>query len=74
MDEIRLSQRYKATTRRQFTCYHYVPRISSYSFDQPRKNERISQPWSFPKVSGPWTGEASALSAVPLAHIMLICT
>ena len=37
---------YKATTRRQFTFYHLVPRNSWYSFDWPRKDE-WSQPWKY---------------------------
>ena len=39
-----------ATLRRQFTFYHSVPRNSWYSFYQPRKDERLSQPWSHPVV------------------------
>ena len=35
-----------ATSRRQFTFYHSVPRNSWYSFYRPRKNERLSRSWS----------------------------
>ena len=31
-----------ATSRRQFTFYHSVPRNSWYSFYQPQKDERLS--------------------------------
>ena len=31
-------------TRRQFTFYHLVHKSSSYSFDQPRKDETILAP------------------------------
>ena len=33
-----------ATSRRQFTFYHSVPRYSWYSFYRPRKDERLSRP------------------------------
>ena len=46
MDGSQLSQGYRAISRRQFTFYHSVPRISWYTFNQPRKHERLSQPWS----------------------------
>ena len=39
-----------ATSRRQFTFYHSVPRNSWYSFYRPRKDERLSRPWSHPVV------------------------
>ena len=44
MDAVQLSQGYRATTRRQFTFYHLVPRSFWYSFDRPLKDERLSQP------------------------------
>ena len=37
-----------ATSRRQFTFYHSVPRNSWHSFYWPWKDERLSQPWSHP--------------------------
>ena len=39
-----------ATSKGQFTFYHSVPRNSWYSFYRPRKDERLSQPWSHPVV------------------------
>ena len=39
-----------ATSRRQFTFYHSVPRNSWYSFYRPRKDKRLSRPWSHPVV------------------------
>ena len=39
-----------ATSRRQFTFYHSVPRNSWYSFYRPQKDERLSRPWSHPVV------------------------
>ena len=57
-----------ATSRRQFTFYHSVPRNSWYSFYQPRKDERLSRPWSHPVVliMGPLDWESSALTTRPL--------
>ena len=40
----------RATPRRQFTFNHWVPKNSWYSFYRPRKNERLSQPWSHPVI------------------------
>ena len=40
-----------ATSRRQFTFYHSVPRNSWYSFYRPRKDEGLSRPLSRPWVS-----------------------
>ena len=39
-----------ATSRRQFTIYHSVPRNSWYSFYWPWKDERLSRPWTHPVV------------------------
>ena len=39
-----------ATSRRQVTFYHSVPRNSWYSFYRPRKDERLSRPCSHPVV------------------------
>ena len=44
MDEVRLCQACRATSRRQCTLYHEVPRRSSYSFDRPWTDERLDQP------------------------------
>ena len=59
-----------ATSRRQFTFYHSVPRNSWYSFYRPRKDERLSRPWSHPVVlnMGPLDWENSALTTRPLLH------
>ena len=53
-----------ATSRRQFTFYHSVPRNSWYSFYRPRKYERLSRPWSHPVVliTGPLDWESSTLT------------
>ena len=39
-----------ATSRRQFTFYHSFPRNSWFSFYWPRKDGRLSWPWSHPVV------------------------
>ena len=56
-----------ATSRRQFTFYHSVPRNSWYSFYRPRKDERLSRPWSHPVVLNTETldWESSALTTRP---------
>ena len=60
-----------ATSKRQFTFYHSVPRNSWYSFYRPRKDERLSRPWSDPVVlsTEPLDWESSALTTRPLLHI-----
>ena len=70
MDGVQLPQGYTATLRRQFTFYHSVPRNSWYSFYRPRKDERLSRPWSHPVVlsMGPLDWESSALTTWPLLH------
>ena len=50
LDGVPLPQGYRATTRRQFAFYQSVPRSSWSSFHQPRKDERLSRPWSHPVV------------------------
>ena len=59
-----------ATSRRQFTFYHSVPRNSWYSFYRPRKDERLSQPWSHPVIlnTAPLDWESSALTTRLLLH------
>ena len=59
-----------ATSRRQFNFYHSVPRNSWCSFYRPRKDERLSRPWSHPVVliMGPLDWESSALTSRPLLH------
>ena len=63
-----LPQGCRATTRRQFTFYHYVSRNSWYSFDRPRKDETLSRPWSHQVVLNTrildW--KSSALTTRPL--------
>ena len=53
-----------ATSRRHFTFYHSVQGNSSYSFYWPRKDERLSRPWSHPVIlnTGPLDWESSTLS------------
>ena len=57
-----------ATSRRQLTFYHSVPRNSWYSFYRPRKDERLSRPWSHPVVlnTGLLDWESSILTTRPL--------
>ena len=64
----------RAGSRRQFTFYHWVPKNSWYSFCQPRKDERLSQPWSYPVVlnTGPLDWETSALTTRLLLHIYML--
>ena len=63
IDGVQLPQA-RATSRRQFTFYHKVPRNPLYSFYQPWKDEQLSQPWSHPVVlsTGPLDWEFSALT------------
>ena len=70
MDRVQLSQGYRATTKRQFAFYYSVSRSSWYSTDRPRKDERLSWPWSHPVVfnPGPLDRESSALTTRPLLH------
>ena len=46
MDRVQLPKVYRATARRQFTFYHSISRNSWYLFDQPWKDEKLTQPWS----------------------------
>ena len=69
----------KATTtsRRQFTFYHSVPRNCWYSFYQPRKDERLSRPWSHPVVlhTGLLDWESRTLTSRPsLNSVYIVCT
>ena len=59
-----------ATSRRQFTFYHSVPRNSWYSFYRPRKDERLSRPWSHLVVlnTGLLDWESSALTTILILH------
>ena len=64
IDGVQLCQGYRATSMRQFTFYHQVPRKSWYSFDRPQKDERVSRPWSHPVVlnMGPLNWKYSTLT------------
>ena len=55
-----------ATSGRQFTFYHSVPRRMS----QPRTDERLSRPWSQPVVlsTGPLDWESSAYEDCMKSH------
>ena len=46
IDSVQLPKVYRATTRKQFTFYHSVLKNFWYTFDQPRKDERLTRPWS----------------------------
>ena len=60
-----------ATSGRQFTFYHSVPRNSCSSFYWPWKDERLSPLWSHPMVliTGPLDWKSSALTTRPLLHV-----
>ena len=68
MNGVQLPQDYKATTKRQFTFYHSVPRTSWHSFSQPQKDERLSSSWSHSAVLnlGPLNWESRTLTTRPL--------
>ena len=62
-----------ATSRRQFTFYRSVPRNSWSSFYRPRKDERLSRPWSHPVVlnMGLLDWKSSTLTTRPVLLIYL---
>ena len=64
MGGVQPSQGYRATTWRRFTFKHSVPMSSWYSFDRPRKDERLSWLWIHPGVLSrkPLDWESSALT------------
>ena len=74
MDMAQLSKVYRATTRRQFTFYHSIPRNPMYPFDQPRKDERPTRPWSCTVAfnTGPLDWESSALTNRPVFVFSLL--
>ena len=75
MDRIQLPKVYRATTRRQFTFYHSVPKNSWYPFDQPRKDERLTRPWRSHAVvfnTGPLDWGSSALTNRPIFVFSLL--
>ena len=45
MNGAQLPQDYKASTKRQITFYHSVPRTSWHLFSWPQNDERLSWPW-----------------------------
>ena len=47
---VQLSQCQWATTRRNLNFYQEITKGSWYSFDQPRKDEKLSCPWNRPIV------------------------
>ena len=63
----------RATTRRQFTFYHYVSRNSWYIFDWPQRDERLSRFQRHPVIlnTGPLNWESSTLTTMPLLHIQV---
>ena len=58
----------RATSRRQFTFYHSVPRRPWCSFYRPREDERLRRPWSHPADlnTGTLDWESRALTTRPL--------
>ena len=63
MDGVQLPQGYSHSEEAVY-FFHSVPRNSWYSFYRPRKDKRLSQPWSHPVVliTGPLDWESSALT------------
>ena len=63
----------RATTRRQFTFYHYISRNSWYIFDWPQRDERLSRSQRHPVIlnTGPLNWESSTLTTMPLLHIQV---
>ena len=64
-----------ATSRRQFTFYHSVPRNSWCSFYRPWKDERLSRPWRHQVVlnAGHLDWESSVLTTRPLLKYLQDC-
>ena len=60
----------RATSRRQLTFNHQVPRNPWYSFYQRQKDEWLSRPWSHPVVltTGALNWKSSVLTTRPLLH------
>ena len=74
MDSRLQTQSYRATLRRQFTFYHLVSRNYWYSFDRPRKDERLNWTWSHPGVlkTGTLDCQSRALTTRSLLHCTII--
>ena len=70
IDDVQLSQGYRTTPRRQFTLYPSVPRSSWYSFNRPRKDEKLSWPRNHPVVLnlGTLDLESSTLTTRPFPN------
>ena len=69
MDGVQSHQGYRATTRRQFTFYHSIPRNSQHSFNRHWIEKRLSQSWSYQVVvlnMGPLDWESSTFTTRPL--------
>ena len=47
---VELPQGCRATTRRQFTIKHQVPRNTGYKFAQSSKDEGLTRHWSYLEV------------------------
>ena len=74
MDRVQLPKVYRVTTRKQFTFYHSIPKNSWYLFHQPRKDERLTRPWSHTVVfnTGPLHWGSSALTNRPVFVFSLL--
>ena len=68
------SEGYKATSRREFIFYQYVPRSSCYLFDPPQKDERLSRPWSHLMVLKPGQDSLFFLSFCNDVTFPFVCT
>ena len=71
--QVQMPKVYRATTSKQFTFYHSVSRNSWYRFYQPRKDKRLTQPWSHTVAlkTGPLDWESSALTNRPVFVFLL---
>ena len=69
MDEVQLPHGYSHFGEAVYFL-PLVPRNPWYSFYRPRKDERLSRPWSHPVVlnTGPLDWESSTLTTRPLLH------
>ena len=73
MDRVQLPKVYRAITRREFTFYHSVPRNSWYPFELPRKDERLTRPWSHAVAfnARPLDRGSSALTNIPVFPLLI---
>ena len=74
MDRAQLPKVCRASTWRQFTFYHSLPRNSWYPFDQPYKDERLTRPWSHTVAfnTKPLDWESSTLPIRPVFVFSLL--